>query len=67
VLGDREMEVLHLASKALSNREIADSLGISLHTIEAHMRNIFKKLQVGSRTEAILFALKQGWINVQDT
>jgi two-component system, NarL family, response regulator LiaR len=67
MLGDREMEVLHLASKALSNREIADSLGISLHTIEAHMRNIFKKLQVGSRTEAILYALKQGWINVQDT
>jgi two-component system, NarL family, response regulator LiaR len=67
VLGDREMEVLQLASKALSNREIAESMGLSLHTVEAHMRNIFKKLQVGSRTEAILFALKQGWINVKDT
>ncbi len=67
LLGDREMEVLQLASKAFSNREIADSLGLSLHTVEAHMRNIFKKLQVGSRTEAILFALKQGWINVKDT
>lgn len=66
VLGDREMEVLQLASKAFSNREIADSMGLSLHTVEAHLRNIFKKLQVGSRTEAILFALKQGWINVKD-
>jgi two-component system, NarL family, response regulator LiaR len=67
VLGDREMEVLQLASKAFSNREIAENMGLSLHTVEAHMRNIFKKLQVGSRTEAILFALKQGWINVKDT
>jgi DNA-binding NarL/FixJ family response regulator len=64
VLGDRELEVLNLASKSLSNREIADKLGLSLHTIEAHMRHIFGKLQVGSRTEAILYALRQGWISI---
>lgn len=64
VLGDRELEVLNLASKSLSNREIADSMGLSLHTVEAHMRHIFSKLQVGSRTEAILYALKRGWIAV---
>jgi len=67
VLGDRELQVLNLASKALSNREIADSMGLSLHTIEAHMRHIFSKLQVGSRTEAILFAIKQGWISIEDS
>jgi DNA-binding NarL/FixJ family response regulator len=65
VLGEREMEVLLLASKAFSNQEIADKLGLSLHTIEAHMRHIFSKLQVSSRTEAVLFALKKGWITVQ--
>jgi two-component system, NarL family, response regulator LiaR len=67
VLGDRELEVLRLASEALSNQAIADNLGLSLHTVEAHMRHIFGKLQVGSRTEAVLYALKQGWINIHDT
>jgi DNA-binding NarL/FixJ family response regulator len=67
ILGDREMEVLTLASKSLSNQEIADDLGLSLHTIEAHMRHIFSKLQVGSRTEAVLYALKKGWITIDDT
>jgi DNA-binding NarL/FixJ family response regulator len=67
ILGDREMEVLTLASKSLSNQEIADNLGLSLHTIEAHMRHIFSKLQVGSRTEAVLYALKKGWITIDET
>ncbi|MBN1189979.1 MAG: response regulator transcription factor [Dehalococcoidales bacterium] len=65
ILGERELEVLMLASKALSNREIADRLNLSLHTVEAHMRHIFGKLQVGSRTEAILYAIKQGWITIE--
>jgi DNA-binding NarL/FixJ family response regulator len=67
ILGDRELEVLRLASKSLGNREIADRLGLSLHTVEAHMRNIFSKLQVSSRIEAVLYAAKQGWISVEDT
>jgi DNA-binding NarL/FixJ family response regulator len=66
VLGSRELEVLRLASQALSNQQMADKLGLSLHTIEAHMRHIFTKLKVGSRTEAVLYALKQGWININD-
>lgn len=66
VLGDRELEVLRLASSALSNQEIADKLGLSLHTVEAHMRHIFTKLQVSSRTEAMLYALKQGWISIDN-
>lgn len=67
VLGERELEVLCLASKALSNQEIAEKMGLSLHTVEAHMRHIFTKLQVGSRTEAVLYALRQGWISIDDT
>jgi NarL family two-component system response regulator LiaR len=65
-LGEREMEVLELASQALSNQEIASRLGLSLHTVEAHMRHIFNKLQVSSRTEAVLYAIKQGWIRLDD-
>jgi len=67
VLGDRELEVLRMAGKAMSNHEIAEKLGLSLHTVEAHMRHIFTKLQVGSRTEAVLKALKHGWISVEDS
>jgi DNA-binding NarL/FixJ family response regulator len=67
VLGDRELAVLRLAGNALSNQEIADRLGLSLHTVEAHMRHIFSKLQVSSRTEAVLYAIKQGWISIDNT
>jgi DNA-binding NarL/FixJ family response regulator len=65
ILGERELQVLVLASKAMGNREIADNMGLSLHTVEAHMRHIFGKLQVGSRTEAILYAIKHGWISIE--
>jgi DNA-binding NarL/FixJ family response regulator len=65
LLGERELEVLQEAGNALSNQEIADKMGLSLHTVEAHMRHIFSKLHVGSRTEAVLFAIKQGWINIE--
>jgi DNA-binding NarL/FixJ family response regulator len=64
-LGERELEVLKLAKDGLGNQEIANELGLSPHTIESHMRHIFSKLQVGSRTEAILYALKQGWISIK--
>ena len=47
MLGDREMEVLQLASKALSNREIAEKMGLSLHTVEAHMRIFLKSSRSG--------------------
>jgi DNA-binding NarL/FixJ family response regulator len=67
ILGDRELEVLRLAGKACSNQAIADKLGLSLHTVEAHMRHIFAKLKVGSRTEAVMVAIKQGWIVMEDS
>jgi NarL family two-component system response regulator LiaR len=66
VLGERELEVLLLASKGIGNQEIADRLNLSLRTIEAHMRHIFIKLHVGSRTEAVFYALKQKWIFIDD-
>jgi DNA-binding NarL/FixJ family response regulator len=66
VLSHREMEVLKVASKGLSNQEIAEKLSLSLRTVQAHLGHIFNKLQVSSRTEAVVYALKQGWITLND-
>jgi two-component system, NarL family, response regulator LiaR len=66
VLAKRELQVLDLAGKALSNRDIAETMGLSLHTVESHMRHIFSKLKVSSRTEAVMYAIKQGWISISD-
>jgi DNA-binding NarL/FixJ family response regulator len=59
VLSDREMEVLRLAAKGMSNMEIADSLTLSVRTVQTHLRSIFNKLGVGSRSEAIVYGLKK--------
>ncbi|NDJ78486.1 MAG: LuxR family transcriptional regulator, partial [Chloroflexi bacterium] len=52
-LTERELEVLHLLAEGLSNREIAERLVLSLGTVKVHTRNIYGKLDVGSRTQAI--------------
>ena len=65
-LHHRELEVLKLAAKGRSNKEIAEELGISERTVQTHMVNIFRKLEVGSRTEAVLHALREGWLNLDD-
>jgi DNA-binding NarL/FixJ family response regulator len=66
-LTEREMEVLKLAAKGMKNREIADELAISVRTAQGHLSNIFGKVAVGSRTEAVLHALRRGWISLEDT
>jgi DNA-binding NarL/FixJ family response regulator len=66
VLSDREMEVLKLVTKGLSNKDIADQLCLSIRTVQGHLGNIFNKLQVSSRTEAVVHALKEGWVTVSD-
>lgn len=66
VLSEREMEVLKLATRGLSNQDIADELCLSLRTVQAHLAHIFNKLQVSSRTEAVVRALKEGWITLDD-
>jgi LuxR family maltose regulon positive regulatory protein len=52
-LSDRELEVIHLIAQGLTNQEIADRLVLSLHTVKAHTRNIYGKLDVSSRTQAV--------------
>ena len=66
VLSDREMEVLRLAAKGLSNQDIAEKLYLSIRTVQGHLGHIFNKLQVGSRTEAVVRALKEGWVTLDD-
>jgi len=66
VLSERELDVLKLAAKGLSNQDIAGKLCLSLRTVQAHLGHIFNKMQVSSRTEAVVHALKEGWINLDD-
>ncbi len=61
---ERELEVLRLAAKGMSNKEIAAQLALSVRTVQSHLGNIFDKLGVSSRTEAVLRALKEGWISL---
>lgn len=63
---EREFEVLKLAAKGVSNKDIAENLGLSNRTVQTHLSNIFKKLSVASRTEAILYGLKRGWFMMKD-
>jgi len=66
VLSEREMDVLRLVTKGLSNKDIAEELCLSVRTVQGHLGNIFNKLQVGSRTEAVVRALKEGWVALDD-
>lgn len=66
VLSEREIEVLQLATQGLSNHEIADKLFLSLRTVQAHLGHIFNKLKVSSRTEAVVHAIKAGWVTLDD-
>lgn len=65
VLSEREMDVLKLAARGLSNQEIAGELCLSIRTVQGHLGHIFNKLQVNSRTEAVVRALKEGWITLE--
>lgn len=60
-LSDREADVLRLLGAGLTNKDIAQTLILSVRTVEAHLRNIFAKLNVRSRTEAALWAVKHGY------
>ena len=66
LLSERETEVLRLAAKGMSNKDIGEVLFISIRTVQAHMRSIFNKLGVGSRSEAVLYGLKKGWFTLDD-
>lgn len=66
LLTQRELDVLTKAAKGLSNKDIAEELFLSVHTVESHLRSIFNKFGVGSRIEAVIQALKKGWLTLDD-
>ncbi|MBI2872931.1 MAG: response regulator transcription factor [Chloroflexi bacterium] len=65
-LSEREKEVVRLAARGKSNREIAAALALSDRTVQAHLSRIFNKLGAASRTEAVIIALRQGWLSLED-
>ena len=67
VLSEREIEVVREVAKDRANKQIATRLGISERTVQQHLSNIFGKLGVSSRTGAVLKALQEGWISLEDT
>lgn len=65
-LSKREMEVLMKITKGKSNKEIAADLGISHQTVKNHVTSILRKLNVDDRTQAAVYALKRGWVRLDD-
>ena len=65
-LSERELEVLRLLAQGKSNRELADELYISEPTVRTHVSNILSKLHLASRTQAALYALKEGLASLDD-
>jgi two-component system, NarL family, response regulator LiaR len=67
ILSERESEVLRLVALGMSNKDIAEKLFLSERTIKAHLTNIFNKLNVASRSEAIVKGLQWGLVTLENT
>jgi len=65
-LSERELEVLRLIAHGLSNQEIADKLIVGEATVRSHVSAILRKLQLASRTQAALYALREGLAALED-
>jgi DNA-binding NarL/FixJ family response regulator len=65
-LSDREIDIIKLAARGMTNKEIAGELHLSRRTVEGNLRSIFNKLGVGSRTEAVLHGLRKGWVTLEE-
>jgi len=65
-LSERETDIIKLAARGMTNKDIADKLHLSNRTVEGHLRTIFNKLGVGSRTEAVLYGLRKGWLTLEE-
>jgi DNA-binding NarL/FixJ family response regulator len=65
-LTERELDVLRAAARGLGNKQIAAELQLSPRTVQAHLANIFGKLGVASRTEAVTRGIREGWLSLGD-
>ncbi len=66
-LTDRELEILRKVSDGMTNAEIGYALGISAQTVKNHVTSILRKLAVNDRTQAVVTALRRGWITIDAT
>jgi len=66
-LSERELEVLRLLARGMSNKEIAEMLVVSEPTVRSHVSSILRKLQVASRTQAALYALREGLASLDES
>ena len=66
LLTEREITILKMAARGMSNNDMAQELHLSVRTIESHLGSIFNKLGVGSRTEAVIQAMKKGWFTLEE-
>ena len=65
-LTKKEMDVLRLAAKGITNKEIAEELNLKVQTVRSRLKKTFQKLNVSSRTEAVMYAMKKGWISLHE-
>jgi DNA-binding NarL/FixJ family response regulator len=65
-LTEREHEVLLLAARGMANKQIGVALDLSVRTVQTHLSNVFRKLGVASRTEAVLHGLRRGWFTIDE-
>lgn len=65
-LTDRELEILKKVSDGMTNAEIGYALGISAQTVKNHVTSILRKLAVNDRTQAVVTALRRGWLTIND-
>jgi DNA-binding NarL/FixJ family response regulator len=66
MLTEREATILNRAARGMTNNAIAEELNISVRTVEGSLGSIFNKLGVGSRTEAVIQAIKKGWLSLPE-
>ena len=66
ILSDREKDIIKAVAKGLSNKEIADALFLSVHTVTTHRRNISNKLQIHTAAGLIIYAIANKLVNIED-
>jgi DNA-binding CsgD family transcriptional regulator len=62
LLSKREIEILAAFAKGFTYQDISDALFISPHTVRTHIKNIYQKLEINSKAEAVKIAIESGWI-----
>ena len=66
-LTEREIEILRLIARGMTNRQVSNHLWISERTVDNHVQNIYKKLNISDRTQATLYAVRKGIISINET